>query len=214
MVDFEQLYDNCVYSSIFHAVFILKNPFFSAAQSWDGMNYNFNDFSGARGTISFDLVNGIMAGAARDDKSERINRYPDFKAIQLFANAPESVQQLAQKEALEYLYDERNGVTQPMATVAFWSVRGDIVIDENIDLFSMNGGGYFLNIGVSHDELRSYWCEKYNFGDKETSTVEYIYECFTNHKPVRLEQVPIIKQECDGYEDCITSLEEIGIVIE
>lgn len=213
MVDLAQLYNNCVYSSIAHAIFTLREPFFSAGQSWDGMNYNFNDFSGTRGTISFDPNGEIMAGAARDDNSGRINQYPSFKAIQLFENAPDNVRQLAQKEALEYLYDKRDGVTQPMATVAFWSVGGDIVIDEDIDSFKKNGGSYLLTIAGSFDKLCSYWREEYNLGDEESSTVEYIYKCFTNHKPVELKQVPIINQEREGYEDCIESLEEIGIAI-
>lgn len=157
MVDFSQLYENCVYSSIAHAIFVLREPFFSAEQSWDGINYCFNDFEGTRGTISFDLAAGIMAGAARDDKSERVNRYPRFKAIELFANAPENVKALAQRETLEYLYDEVNGSTQPTATIAFWSTGGEIVINEDIEEFRKNGGEYLFSISVSHNELRDYW---------------------------------------------------------
>ncbi|MDE7398383.1 MAG: hypothetical protein K2N06_02540 [Oscillospiraceae bacterium] len=214
MVDLAQLYDNCVYSSIAHAVFILREPFFAAGQSWDGMNYSFNDFCGTMGTISFDPDGEIMAGAVRDDKSERVRKYPSFKAIQLFENAPDNVKQLARKETLEYLYDERDGITQPMATVAFWSIDGNIVIDEDIDLFRKNGGAYLFTIAVSYDELCSYWREEYHLSDDEASIVEYIYKCFANHEPIKLEQVPIIDQGCAGYEDCITALEEIGIAIE
>lgn len=214
MVELAQLYDNCIYSSIAHAVFILREPFFSAGQSWDGMNYCFNDFCGTRGTISFDPDGGIMAGAARDDNSELVRKYPSFKAIQLFENAPDNIKQLARKEALEYLYDEWDGVTQPMATVAFWSVDGNIVIDEDIDSFKKNGGAYLLTIAVSYDELCSYWREEYNLSDEEVSAVELIYKHFANHEPVKFEQVPVINQGCAGYEDCITALEEIGITIE
>lgn len=214
MIDLSQIYDNCVYSSIAHAIFILREPFFAAGQSWDGMNYCFNDFCGTRGTISFDPDEGIMAGAACGDESERVRKYPGFKAIQLFENAPDNIKQLARKEALEYLYDEWDGVTQPMATVAFWSVDGEIVIDEDIDSFRQNGGEYLLTIAVSYDELCFYWREEYDFSDEEVSAVEYIYKCFANHEHVKLEQVPIINQDCAGYEDCITALEEIGIAVE
>lgn len=218
MVDLSQLYDNCVYSSIAHAIFVLREPFFSAEQSWDGINYSFNDFEGTRGTISFDLSEGIMAGAARDDTSARLNRYPDFKAIKLFANAPENVKSLAQREALEYLYDEVNGSTQPTATIAFWSVGGEIVIDEDYEEFRKNGGEYLLAISVSHDELRNYWREQYELSGEELSAVDYIYERFMARKPISLDDVPVIKQKqvevSDGYEECLTSLEELGIVIE
>lgn len=218
MVDFSQLYDNCVYSSIAHAIFVLREPFFSAEQSWDGINYSFNDFEGTRGTISFDLSEGIMAGAVRDDTSTRLNRYPDFKAIKLFANAPENVKSLAQREALEYLYDEVNGSTQPTATIAFWSVGDEIVIDEDYEEFRKNGGEYLLAISVSHNELRNYWREQYELSGEELSAVDYIYERFKARKPISLDDVPVIKQKqvevSDGYEECLTSLEELGIVIE
>lgn len=218
MVDLSQLYENCVYSSIAHAIFVLREPFFSAEQSWDGMNYCFNNFEGTRGTISFDLSEGIMAGAARDDTSARCNRYPDLKAIELFANAPENVKCLAQREALEYLYDEVNGSTQPTATIAFWSVGGEIVIDEDIEEFRKNGGEYLLAISVSHDELRHYWREQYEFSEEELSAVDFIFERFKARKPISLDEAPVIKKKRieapDGYEECLTSLGELGIIIE
>lgn len=218
MVDLSQLYENCVYSSIAHAIFVLREPFFSAEQSWDGFNYCFNDFEGTRGTISFDLAAGIMAGAARDDKSERITRYPRFKAIELFANAPENVKDLAQREALEYLYDEVNGSTQPTATIAFWSVSGEVVIDEDIEEFRKNGGEYLSAISVSHDELRDYWREQYEFSEEELSAVDLIFERFKARETIRLDEVLVIKQKRseapDGYEECLTSLGELGIIIE
>ena len=230
MIDYAQLYDNCVYSSIAHAIFVFKEPFFTAEQSWDGMNYCFNDFEGTRGTISFDLSEKILAGAARDDTSARRNLYPQFKATELFKNAPENVKRLAEKEALEYLYDEVDGSTQPTATVAFWSVGGEIVIDEDIEEFRKNGGEYLFVISVGHDELRNYWQEQYELSEEELSAVDLIYERFKAHEPIRSEDVPLIApketkkrglfskknaaQDNDGFTECIASLGELGIVIE
>lgn len=232
MIDFNKLYDNCVYSSIAHAIFVLKEPFFSYTQSWDGMNYSFN-YGTTRGTISFDLVERIMAGAARDDKSKRRNRYPQFKAIELFNNAPENVKSLAQREALEYLYDEVDGSTQTTATIAFWSVGGEIVIDEDIEAFRKNGGEYLFIISVGHDELRNYWQEQYDLSEEELSAVDLIYERFMARKAIKLDEVPVIRQKSadtsskrhglfkkrqkeisNGYEECLKSLGELGIVIE
>lgn len=232
MIDFAQLYDNCVYSSIAHAIFVLKEPFFSAEQSWDCMNYSFL-YGSTRGTISFDLSGKILAGAARDDTSRRRSRYPQFKAIELFANASENVKRLAEKETLEYLYDEVNSSTQPTATIAFWSVGGEIVIDEDIEEFKANGGEYLFIISVGHDELRDYWQEQYDLSVEELSAVDLIYERFKARKEIRLDEVPVIKhkranapakrlglfkklkkENPNGYEECLTSLGELGIVIE
>ncbi len=232
MIDFNNLYENCVYSSIAHAIYVLKEPFFSAEQSWDGMSYSFL-YGSTRGTISFDLAERIMAGAARDDKSKRRNLYPQFKAIELFANAPENIKKLAEKEALEYLYDEVDGSTQPTATIAFWSVGGEIVIDEDIEEFKKNGGEYLFIISVGHDELRDYWQEQYDLSEEELSAVDLIFERFTARKTVKLDEVSFIKQKradapskrrglfkhrqkesLNGYEECLESLGELGIVIE
>lgn len=232
MIDLSQLYENCVYSSIAHAIYVLKEPFFSAEQSWDGMNYSFL-YGTTRGTISFDLTERIMAGAARDDVSARRRLYPQFKAAELFKNAPDNVKRLAEKEALEYLYDEVDGSTQPTATIAFWSTGGEIVIDEDIEEFEKNGGEYLFAISVSHDELRNYWQEQYELSEEELSAVDLIFERFTARKTVKLDEVPVIKQKRgeapskkhgffkkrqeeapNGYEECLTSLGELGVVIE
>lgn len=87
VIDFETLYYNCIYSSIAHAISNLKDPFFSYTQSWDGNNYCFHDGS-ERGTISFDLSEHILSGAAREETSMRIKWYPNYKAISLYEGAP------------------------------------------------------------------------------------------------------------------------------
>ena len=233
MLDLARLYENCVYSSIAHAVYVLKEPFFSAEQSWDGMNYSYNSFSGAYGTISFDLSAGIAVGAFRDDHSPLVERYPDFKAIELFAQAPEYVRRFAENEAIQYLFDERDGVTQPMATAAFWCVGGEVTYSGSRKEFEKNGGEYLFAISISHDELRNYWREQYELSEEEISAVDYIYERFKARKAIKLDEVPVIKQKRDedtskksglfnkrqgeapnGYEECMTSLRELGIVIE
>ena len=232
MVDFFRLYENCVYSSIAHAIYVLREPFFSAEQSWDGMNYSYNSFSGTYGTISFDLAAGIAVGAFRDDHSPLVERYPDFKAIELFAQAPENVRRLAENEAIQYLFDERDGVTQPMATAAFWCVGGEVTFSDNREEFEKNGGEYLFAISVCHNELRDYWQEQYGLSGEELSAVNLIFERFTARKSVKLDEVPVIMQKRDettskkrglfkkrqketenGYEECLTSLGELGIVI-
>ena len=89
IVNCEQLYNNCIYSSVAHAIFVLKAPLFNYTQSWDGINYNFN-YGTTRGTITFDLSGQTVTGAARDDTSIRRKWYPVYKAISLFDQAPET----------------------------------------------------------------------------------------------------------------------------
>lgn len=230
MIDIVQLYDNCVYSSITHAVYVLKEPFFAAERSWDGMNYSYNSFSGTYGTISFDLAAGIAAGAFRDDHSPFVERYPEFKAAELFAQAPENVRRLAENEAIQYLFDERGGVTQPMATAAFWCVDGEVTFAGGKDEFMANGGEPFFELAVSRDELCAALREGYSLNDEEAAAVELIFARFKAHASIKRQEVPLIApketkksglfskknaaQDNSGFAECIASLEELGIVIE
>lgn len=234
MIDIVQLYDNCVYSSIAHAIFVLREPFFAAERSWDGMNYSYNSFSGTYGTISFDLAAGIAAGAFRDDHSPFVERYPEFKAAELFAQAPENVRRLAENEAIQYLFDERGGVTQPMATAAFWCVDGEVTFAGGKEEFKANGGEPFFELAASRDELRASLRDGYSLNDEEAATVELIFERFKAHATIKGQEVPLIApliaqretkksglfskknaaQDNNGFAECIASLKELGIEIE
>jgi len=213
VIDFETLYYNCIYSSIAHAISNLKDPFFSYTQSWDGNNYCFHDGS-ERGTISFDLSEHILSGAAREETSMRIKWYPNYKAISLYEGAPTKVKFLAQNETLEYLYDEKDGIVQPMATVAFWNDGNEIYTNDDNQLFITNGGEYIVNIAVSHEELKEYWKKEYDLKHEELAAIDYIFVHFKENKKIKFKDISIINKHCDGYNECLESLNELGIHIE
>lgn len=210
MVSFEQLYNNCIYSSVAHSIFILKAPFFAYTQSWDGINYSFN-YGSTRGTITFDLSGHIMTGAARDDKSIRRKWYPVYKAISLFDQSPEKNKLLAENETLEYLYDEEGGIIQPMATIAFWNEGNEIYTNDDDMSFKTNGGEYILKIAESHNKLREYWREQYNLKYEELSAIDYIFNCLKDNQKIKKKDISIINKKCNGHNECLESLSELGI---
>lgn len=212
MESWEQFYDNCVYSSVAHAISLLQDPFFSCAQSWDGMNYSFQDGS-ARGTVSFDLSGNTLTGAARDETSTRRKWYPDFKAISLFDQAPEKNRMLAKNETLEYLYDEEGGMVQPMATIAFWNEGNEVYTNDEVSSFKVHGGEYIMEISENHDALREYWREQYALKQEEISAIDYIFTCLKGNKVIKKKQLPLIHEQCEGYHECLVSLSELGIRI-
>lgn len=208
-----QLYNNCIYSSIAHAIFILKAPFFSYTQSWDGINYSFN-YGSTRGTITFDLSADTVTGAARDDTSKRRKWYPAYKAVSLFDQAPEKNKLLAKSETLEYLYDEENGIVQPMATIAFWNEGNGIYTNDDDMSFKDNGGEYILKMAISHDKLKEYWKEQYSLNHEEMAAIDYIFAHFKENKRIKRKDISIINKHCDGYDECLESLSELEIHIE
>ncbi len=213
-ITFAELYKNCIFSSIVHAISNLANPFFSYEQSWDGINYSFQ-YGTARGTITFDVSNHVLVGAAREEISRRRDWYPEYKALNLFKDAPEKAKLLAVNEALEYLYDDANGVSMPMATVAFWNEDNDIFLSDKVNDFHSNGGEFVLNIAIDHYGLRKFLAEQYRFSSEEFKVAEYLFDCLKNGKlKINHKEVCIINKRCEGYKECLESLGELGISIE
>ena len=213
IVNCEQLYNNCIYSSVAHAIFVLKAPLFNYTQSWDGINYNFN-YGTTRGIITFDLSGQTVTGAARDDTSIRRKWYPVYKAISLFDQAPEKNRLLAHNETLEYLYDEEGGMTKPMATIAFWNEGNEIYTNDDDMSFITNGGEYILEIAKNHKELKDYLVEEYDLSSEELYAIDHIFNCLISNKKIKKDDLPIINKRCNGYDECLESLNELGIHIE
>jgi len=211
---FDELYNNCLYSSIAHAISNLKQPLFDYTQSWDWNNYNFH-YGYSRGTISFDLPNKILVGAIRDEKSIRISWYPKDKANKLFEEAPESSKHLFENEALQYLFDEVDGVTLPVATTAFWSQENQIVTCDDLDDFMINGGEFIFDIIVPMEELQTYWKEQYELTSEEMELIGYLFQLKKNGKTeINKSHIELVDKNCEGYMEFIESLLEIGFNIE
>lgn len=210
---FEDLYNNCLYSSIAHTISNLKNPFFAYTQSWDGINYSFH-YGSSRGTITFDLHNKVLVGAIRDDKSSRRNWYPKYKAIELFDKAPEIAKSLSDNEALQYLFDEVDGITLPVATTAFWNIDDQIICYDNLDDFINNGGEFIYVIIVPIRELQIYWKEQYELTSEELKLVDHLFQLKKSGKmKISMNDFSIVEKHSEGYKSFIESLTEIGFEV-
>jgi len=204
------------------------------------MNYSFQ-YGSSRGTITFDLSSAFLVGAIRDDKSNRISWYPNFKAVELFSEAPEAAKVLSTNEALQYLFYEINEITSPVApvgfwgrltgkaahietitvpvaTTAFWSEGDEIFSGDTLDNFINNGGEFISEIMISATELRMYWEEHYELTSEELGLVDYLFQLKKSNK-VRISKKIItdiagVDNDADGNNACIQSLVEIGFEIE
>lgn len=214
---FWDLYDNCVFAFIEHAVANLRFPEFSYEQSWDGITYCYH-FNTLGGTITFDFQNCIVAGAARYDLSNRRLLYenPAFQASDFYNEASPAVKVLAQNEALQYLYDNIDGRTVIIITSAFWGENDEVYAYEGNEDFVKHGGEYILEVLCKdRDKLKERMQEYHGFNsNEEMATVEYIYSCFKNEKLIiPQKEVPLISKRREGYKECLESLNEIGIRI-
>ena len=214
---FHELYDSCLYVSIINAVWSIRNPLVSYAQSWDGINYCFQEGS-SRGTISFDQSNGILAGASMETKSNRIGWYPDFTALQLFDEAPEDIKSLAANMTLQYLfetiYDSSTPTKQvgllgriskkatafepavmPVATTALWSDGNTVVTSDSIEDFNDHGGRFILEIMLPIDELRHIQATLNEMLPEELELSDLLYELKKDgESSVNKSSIPLLSQ--------------------
>ena len=214
LISIETLYENCIYSSIAHAIFVLKNPLFSYEQSWDTCNYSIH-FGTSRGTISFDLQRKIVVGTFRDEDSSYLRYYPDqIKAMDFLKDASEKVKVFAKSESMMYLYDTIEDYTGPVITAAFWLDNNKIGFGENENLFFKNGGYILKILSNKNADLKEYWEKQYYFSESENELVNMLFQSFVqNKKEVKLDRSlkSITKEK--GYAEMLCSLSEIGITI-
>ena len=208
------LFNSCIYSSIAHAVVVLKEPYFSYEQSWDQNNYSFI-FDGVRGTISFDIEADIAVGAARNEKSALVLLYPDkMRPDYLLISAPEAAKALANTQAFMYLYDEVNGYVGPVVTVAFWIVGKVMGTSWEDGEFNLQGGTFFEVLTSDLKRVQDYWNEQYEFDEMERALCESLYGMYLEgQRVIKLdEKLKSITKEA-GYSEMLESLGEIGIQI-
>lgn len=214
---FWKLYDNCVFSLIVHAISSLQMPELSFEQSWDGVTYCFH-FNTLGGAISFDKSNEIVAGALREDLSERRSLYqdPGFHAKDFYNEASPIVKELAENEALQYLYDMVDEKEMIVITSAFWGEKDDVCAYDEADELKKHGGEYILEqLCADRLKLIEHKKEYHGFsGDDEITSAEYIFECLKKGQfKMKKKEVPIINKKCVGYKECLESLSELGIYI-
>ena len=210
----DELFHNCLYSSIAHAVYTLHNPFFAYEQSWDNYNYNFH-FGSSRGTISFDLESKIVAGAMRKEESSRVFLYPnELSARDLFRKAPEEIVQLSTSETLMYLYDTIGDFTGPVATTGFWLEKEQLFLCDSEPDFLQHGGEYLKVLLNNLQGVKKYWEEQYGLSTNEIGLADEAFRLyFAGEKKLVLDKSYKDYTKQKGYEEMLKCFAEIGITV-
>lgn len=214
-ISFDTLYERCIYSSLAHAVYTFRDPFFAYEQSWDNLNYNFC-FGSTRGTISFDKTHCVVAGAVREDISTRRQWYPSKQACELFASAPQDVFQLAKKETLEYLYDTIDDISCPVATAVMWHDGTQLFLSDEKQVFAKHGGNFVLLLSNPAFDLNQFWKNQYTLTREELILIDEISKSI--NKDNRLVTLPseykTMLKASNGFNEGLESLMELGIKIQ
>jgi hypothetical protein len=171
-LDRKKLWQGCVLASIAHAISVARCPEICHEQSWDGFNYNVQDSSGSRGTITFHPH--YLVCAFRNDNSERVLEYKN--ALEYFNDSPEEVKVLASNETLQYLLEDIDGETLPFITAAFWGNNEGIYSHDEIYQVIENGGSLIERQATDIETAINEWKEEYEMTDGQIILLKSIFQ--------------------------------------
>lgn len=206
------LWEGCILSSIAHAVSIAEYPELANEHSWDGFNYNIQDNSGGRGTLTFHSK--YLVAAFRDDNGERIENCQD--ALMYFQDAPSEVKEIATTETLQYLLDDFDGQLQPSITTSFWSVEDKIYSQDDLSDLIENGGFLLEHQSADFDEAIENIQEYYELSDIKIDLIKTIFNRKIKNpsEEIILNQKQIEIIDCgdeEGLKESEESFSELGI---
>lgn len=208
----KQLWEGCLLASIAHAIMVAHYPEQANEHSWDGMNYNIQDSSGTRGTVTF--CSEYFVAAFRNEDSDRVSNIKQAK--EYFEGSPKEITNIAETETLQYLLEDVEGKTNPLITTAIWGIGETLTTRDSFDDMLENGG-YLLDYQAM--DLRSAkeaWSEYYDMSSKQCKLMDEIFKRkIVNPKEViylsKSEIALIETDDPDGLEESRISFEEIGI---
>lgn len=211
----EQIWGGCMLASIAHAIMVAHYPELSNEHSWDGINYNVQDSSGARGTVTFG--SNYFIAAFRNENSERLNQRKSIEdATNYFQGAPIEVLNLAENETLQYLMEDIQSTAKPLITTSLWGTDNNSYSLDSLEELLENGA-FLLEFQLSDfEEAVESWKEYYDMSPEQSELLTSIY----NRKITSpLDVIVLSKKEIqtigtddeEGLNESEISFGEIGI---
>jgi hypothetical protein len=217
------LFPSALLASIAHGVFIVRAPFLSHEQSWDGPAYNVQDSEGTRGTIVFGRDKISFVGVFFSERSSRSLMAPNmlFKTPSTFLrDLPSQYEQLAEL-AKQYVLQNVSGVSASIITSAFWSDPDSpyIAAAEPWKHVLENGAFVVGNQLIDVEDALIKWTNNFEFNSSEISLVTSLFkrrmENLIGVIHVTESEKQILENRAsgtDGLAACRESLGELGIV--
>ena len=217
-INLKILWKGCILASIAHAIMVTKYPLLSFEHSWDNFNYNIQDGSGQRGTITF--YNKYCIAAFRNEYSERMEEVMSNSEYlkKYFFNCKYEILEIANRETFQYLLDETNYGISPCITSVFWGefMNNKVYSIDDINSIFLNGGSLIKYHLLSYNEAIEKWIKYYNMNSNEIFLLEFIFR-----KKIKEYNTPIFlsKKEIslldinnyEGFKEAKISFSEMGI---
>lgn len=206
------LYERCIMASVAHAIMVGEYNLLASEQSWDGLNYNFQNMEGIRGVISFsrELYVCVIQNSADDV------RYVEQRVLELFNGADEKIMKLAEDEALQYMLINYNGGSIPFISTAFWGNGNNIFSNQSEAEIIKISEKMIMPFLYSERDAIKYWKDYYEMSDEQSKMMESIYERRIKSKGKLYLTADEEKKLIEWFSDideCIESFGEINIFV-
>lgn len=204
------IYWNCLFASIAHAVMVGKYPALASEQSWDGNNYSFQNLEGGRGTISFSDDCFVVVVQNNVD----CQKYNEDVLVAHFKGADDQIVALAENEALQYVLLDFGEEVLPVISCAFWG--SDYIFSNSSEEYIIQNAQSMLNPLIrvfDMDALTIYWSEYYDMTIEQMLMVKSIF----NRKQDSEELILSVDEKNSLYgwfpcaDECVESFAEMKI---
>lgn len=208
------LWKNCILSSLAHAIGLWQYPELSYEQSWDRFNCSINDSMGTRGTITFYNDNTCIGAFRNSDdiNSKNTDLYKKF-----LQEMPDDIENIAKEEAFQYLLDYVGEEVQPLVTLVFWSEGDELVIIDPYDYIGEDEINEINKFLLPYNELIQYLQEYKDLSSSNIILLEELYEIYLKKEnPIILTKEQIKLIDCDNNDDLkesIISFKELDIIL-
>jgi len=207
------LYERCVMASVVHAIMVGKYNLLASEQSWDGINYNFQNMEGVRGVISFSEGEYICAIQNDEEYEEDIEQ----QVAEILKGASAEILDLAQEEALQYMMVDYKGKYVPFITSAFWG-DGDInYSNQSEEQLIKKSEKIIMPFLYSEDDAKKYWKNYYEMTDEQIGLAEDIYKrriSLSGKLNLSKDEANKLKEWFGDIDECIESFQELNIYLD
>ena len=202
----KQLYEGCIQAALTHAVAVGMYPELNYEHSWDGINYCTNDSEGCRAIITFH--NKCIIAVFQDVDKVDLN----VDALDFFDGAPKEIIEIAEKEALQYVLDDVEGVVKPVVTAAFWGTWDKLNSVQPFDSIVENGGHIIRSQLLPCNDALDEWRDYYGLDSKQILLIQKLFNAKigTNDDLFVLydDEIKLLYGDLD---ECLVSLGELNI---
>lgn len=212
-LNYDTLYKRCVMSSVIHAIMVGgEYGAFPAEQSWDRINYSFQNLAGVRGTISFAEDRYICV----IQNNAMYENYTKQYMLELLRGAEEKTIDLANREALQYVLDDFDGKVVPFVSAAFWGNKDINYSNLSEDQIVEISDDAILPLLYSEDDTKNFWKESYEMTDEQMELAEEIYKRRISVKGkinLEINEISKLREWFDNIDECIESFQELDIYL-